>query len=406
MIIRNAEVEDVVTDVELGQDIGAGGGAEIGEEIDAGGGALIPGPHDHHLHLHAMAAALQSIDMHAFLRGERAIAGVHAPPIARSGDWLRVVGYHESLHGDVDRDALDRLCPHQPVRVQHASGAMWVVNSIGLRLLGDDTTVDGRLYGRDAWLHERLGGEAPDLATVAARLAAVGVTGVTDATPGPPRKYDIALDVHVLGYSKIVVADHDPPSVDDLVDAIRAVRPAIAAFHCASRLGLVLTLAALEIAGARQGDRIEHGAVIPDDAVGPLRALGLTVVTQPAFVHERGDRYLADVDPDDRPYLWRCGSLLRAGIPVLGSSDAPHGPADPWAAMRAAVGRRTSSDQPIGPDERITPRQALALFAPPVGAPFGWCLLHVPLAEALAAPDASYVRRTLAPTKLKAVTQT
>jgi predicted amidohydrolase YtcJ len=388
MILRNVEVEGRIVDalVDDGTD----------EDVDGAEGALLPGLHDHHLHLNAMAAAMNSTP---FAELERAAA---ASP---RGGWLRVVGYHESEHGDLDRDALDRIAPHRPVRVQHQTGAMWVINSVGLDALGvEDPT--GRLIGRDAWLQERLDSAPPDLAAVGAALNHVGVTGVTDATPG-----DVTIDERVsvrvnrLGRSKIMVADHDPPDIDTLVDCVAAARPSIVAFHCASRLGLVLALAALEAAGAQPGDRIEHGAVIPPDAVPKLRALGLTVVTQPAFVRERGDRYLRDVEDADRPYLWRCGSLLAAGIGVAASSDAPHGPADPWAAMGAAVGRVTGDGQLLGPGERVASDVALSMFLAPLEDPGGLprrvadsadvCLLHVPLAVALRDLDARNVRRVV-----------
>jgi predicted amidohydrolase YtcJ len=213
----------------------------------------------------------------------------------------------------------------------------------------------------------------------------------------------------VVGPAKVIVADHDPPSVESLVDAVGEARGhgRSVAFHCASRLGLVLALAALETAGPDPGDRIEHGAVIPDDAVDTLVRLGVTVVTQPAFVADRGDRYLADVEADDRPYLWRCGSLLAAGVAVAGSSDAPHGRADPWRAIAAAVTRRTAGGAVLGEGERVTPLTALDLFLGPLespggpprrvepGAPADLCLLHRPLTEALAEPDAAAVRLTL-----------
>jgi hypothetical protein len=48
-------------------------------------------------------------------------------------------------------------------------------------------------------------------------------------------------------------------------------------------------------------DRIEHGAVIPAEMVADLR--GLTVVSQPHFVAERGEQYLRDVAPEDLPDL-------------------------------------------------------------------------------------------------------
>jgi predicted amidohydrolase YtcJ len=218
-----------------------------------------------------------------------------------------------------------------------------------------------------------------------------------------------AVDGLLVGPAKIVVADHDPPDVEALAGAVRAARRhgRAVAFHCASRMGLVLALAALDDAGSVRGDRIEHGAVIPDDAVETLVRLRLTVVTQPAFVHERGDRWLAEVDDDDRPHLWRCGYLLRAGIAVAGSSDAPHGPADPWRAIASAATRLTSSGQVLGAGEAVPVEQALDLFLGPlddaggpprrveVGAPADLCLLHTPLGEALTVGDGSVVRLTL-----------
>ena len=87
-------------------------------------------------------------------------------------------------------------------------------------------------------------------------------------------------------------------------------RPAVAV-HCVTRVQFVLTLAALDLAGRRPGDRIEHGAVIGADSLPDLH--GLTVVTQPHFVAERGEQYAADVPPGDRPDLWRLRSLDRRG---------------------------------------------------------------------------------------------
>ena len=64
---------------------------------------------------------------------------------------------------------------------------------------------------------------------------------------------------------------------------------------------------------------------------------GVTVVTQPNFVAERGDQYLVDVPAAQHHELWRVATLTRAGVPVALSTDAPFGDADPWAAMRAAA---------------------------------------------------------------------
>src|SRR5262249_52178348 len=152
--------------------------------------------------------------------------------------------------------------------------------------------------------------------------------------------------------------------LDDFTARIEGARTQgrAVAVHCVTAGEFALTLAAFEIAGARPGDRIEHGGLIPAEAIPVLKALGLTVVTQPAFVFERGDRYLAEVEPAEQGDLYRCASLLAAGVPVAGSSDAPYAAPDPWAGMAAAIARRTRGGRPIGPSEGVAPDAALALW--------------------------------------------
>ena len=170
----------------------------------------------------------------------------------------------------------------------------------------------------------------------------------------------------------------------------------------------MLTLTALREVGARHGDRIEHGAVVPGELFPDLAHLGLCVVTQPAFVPARGDAYLAEVDPSDVPDLWRCRSLLDAGIPVAAGTDAPFGPLDPWRAIAAAIDRRTATGVLLGPGENVAPAQALRLSlgraTDPGGsprmvtpnAPADLCLLDRPLPDVLRRPRAGNVRATIA----------
>jgi predicted amidohydrolase YtcJ len=378
----------------------------VGEEVvEADGGALLPGLHDHHVHLRALAAARSSVDVGA---------GLEALRVPGSG-WLRATGYHESVAGDLDRRVLDGVVGDRPVRVQHRSGELWVLSSAAVRAVGLPDDHDGRLWRRDDWLRERVPPVPLDLAGVGREAAARGVSGFTDTTPGrsaddvddllalPQRLHlmvppAVALPEHprvTPGPHKLLLDDVTLPTVDELAATIAAAGRGIAV-HCVTRVQLVAFLAA----GPRPGDRIEHGAVIPPELVEELARLGVVVVTQPNFVVERAAQYRADVDPDDLPSLYRCGSLLRAGVAVCAGTDAPFGGADPWAAMRAAVRRD------LGPEERIGPARALDLFlgwatdpARPrtidVGAPADLCLLHVPLDVQLAELEAANVRLTV-----------
>ncbi len=450
ILIRNAEVAG-----RPGQDVRLSGGriqvigeglASAAETIDARGGALIAGLIDHHIHLLATAARADSLSLSDVGNADglalRLREGLAARP---PGAWLRAVGYNDGAAGLLGRDDLDRLAPDHPVRVQDRTGALWILNSRALQLIwkGDlppSVELDpagrptGRIWRGDAWLQSRIGRVAPPLAPIGAILASRGVTGAMDASATNDadsalllaeavRAGDLPLNLHLMsagplepppdgayevGPLKILLDDRDLPSVEDLVARIavaRATRRAVAV-HCVTAAELAVTLAAFETAGAMPGDRVEHGGMIPVHAIDPIVRLGLTVVTQPGFVFERGERYLADIEIAEQPDLYRAASLSAAGIPLASSSDAPYGPLDPWTAMRAAVRRETSAGRPIGLEERVSPAMALRLyqgaFERPggesrqvaVGAAADLCLLKTGLDEALAVLSADLVAAT------------
>jgi predicted amidohydrolase YtcJ len=211
-----------------------------------------------------------------------------------------------------------------------------------------------------------------------------------------------------LGPVKLMVADGLLPDVDGLAGRIdgahRSGRPV--ALHCVSLVATVVALAAWDAAGSRPGDRVEHGAVLPPDVVERLAALGVTVVTQPAFVLDRGDEYLDEVEGDERAHLYPCAGLDRAGVGLGAGTDAPFGPEDPWVAVASAVRRTTRSQRIVGPAERLTPERALRLFLSDpgdpggpartvaVGAPADLCLLGDDLRGTLGDPEGRRVVAT------------
>ncbi|WP_369188293.1 amidohydrolase family protein [Streptomyces sp. R08] len=406
MLIRNVEVEGHAEAVDVRIDGGRiaeiGAGLTGAADVDGRGGALLPGLHDHHIHLAALAAEAASVRVGpADVRGPTAFAAalVGGPP----GEWVRAVGYHESVAGELDRWVLDALAPDRPVRVQHRTGALWVWNSAALRAVGLDG--DGRFWRED----ERLRGFVPpvrlDLEGVGRRAAALGVTGFTNADPHlasgltqmlsvlPQRLLVMGIDEPV----KLMLDDPTLPTPAQLARTIGEIRPRPVAVHCVTRVQLLVTLLALDEVGSVDGDRIEHGSVIPAETIPWLRRLGVTVVTQPHFPVERADAYAADVDAEDRPHLYRCRTLTEAGVPLAAGTDAPYGTSDLWAVMRAATEREDG--------ERLQPRSALGLFTGEpqhparkrrlaVGSDADLCLLHVPLREALRTLTRELVRGT------------
>ncbi len=391
---------------EVGPNDTVGGRADSTVQVEGGGAALIPGLHDHHIHLFASGARAGSVwcgppaVTRAADLSDRLREAAHAEGGA---GWLRAVGWDDTVAGWPDRRDLDAAVADRPVRLQHRSGAMWVFNSTALdrlRLdtghelpagveLGDDGIPTGRISNLDSWIRDRIGGDPPSLRGVSGDLASVGVTGVTDATAhnGPAELAALAAarrsgelvqelttmtaaadvvapaGVH-LGPVKLVLFEPALPSIAELVERIEAAHAhgRAVAVHAASRVSVVLASAALADTRAGPEDRLEHASVVPPEVLGSLARLGVTVVTQPHFIGENGDRYRATVEPSDQPWLYRGRAFLDRGIPLAAGSDAPVGGHDPWVAMAAAVERRTAGGHVIGPDEALTPDQALGLF--------------------------------------------
>ena len=123
MLIKNVDICGERLDVRVDEGRISHVGPDLPgySDLDGCGNALIPGLHDHHIHLNAAAASLSSVkcgppdvknepDLIACLQ-------------ANSGsDWIRGIGYHQSVAGEIDRVWLDKHGPNQPVRIQHRSG--------------------------------------------------------------------------------------------------------------------------------------------------------------------------------------------------------------------------------------------------------------------------------------------
>lgn len=391
------------------------------------GAALLPGLHDHHIHLLALAAQCNSVQCgppHVLNFAQLAqVLRAHdltgSQTGGQAGDqlgWLRGVAYHESVAGPLDRWQLDQIVSDRPLKIQHRSGKLWIVNSVAADLLALDSHANlagvevdssgipnGRLFRLDGWMRRQLAqseaGAMPSLSAVSRRLASYGVTGVTDATPDNgdfAMQYfvravasgDLLQELRVMGDDtlpqsgcahiqrgerKVMLDESTLPDWDTLhaTFACAHTEGRAVAVHCVTPAELVLTLSVLRAVGTQRGDRIEHASLVPAQVLPLLRDLGVRVITQPGFICERGDQYLQAIAPHEHGDLYRCHTLLLEGIPLAGSTDAPYGDCDPWAAMRAAVQRSSRSGALLGAVERLSPEQALALFTSTADDPGG-----------------------------------
>ena len=108
--------------------------------------------------------------------------------------------------------------------------------------------------------------------------------------------------------------------------------------------------------------RIEHCSICPPALAKRLAVAGIIVVTQPAFLHFSGDRYLETVVADEQSALYPLTTLLRAGVTVAGSSDFPVTPPAAMLGIGSAVTRQTSSGRYVRPEQGTTLFEALTLF--------------------------------------------
>jgi predicted amidohydrolase YtcJ len=374
--------------------------------IDAAGGALLPGLHDHHLHLFATASARASLRCGPDeVPDEEALYAQLKAQLLLNDDPIRGVGFHDSVCESLDRHWLDRCCGDRIVRIQHRSGMMWVFNSAAIEALklstgevlpeGAERDAQGQLTGRfinlDAWLGQRFHGPRLTLASLSAELASMGISAVTDTgvnnnlatwqslveqvDDGHFRQRLLVMGSNTLhttvgderinvGAVKLYLREARFPELDEFTARIHDAHEhgRVVAIHCVTRIELYFALAALEEAGCLPGDRIEHAAIADSYALEKLAELAITVVTQPHFIAERGDQYRQDVDAEDQAYLYRGAGFIEAGVALAGGSDAPYGAVDPWASMRAAVCRKSKSGHVFGHQENLSARQALALY--------------------------------------------
>ncbi len=114
------------------------------------------------------------------------------------------------------------------------------------------------------------------------------------------------------------------------------------AMHAIGDRGVASALRALRRAGGPPAGvappRIEHAGLVPTDLVRRWRSVRAVGVVQPGFLET--DQWLLRRLGRSRircAYPFR--SLLRAGVVLAGSSDAPYGPVDPWRGIRLAMRR-------------------------------------------------------------------
>ena len=154
-------------------------------------------------------------------------------------------------------------------------------------------------------------------------------------------------------------------STDELRDVIRSVHAANVpvGVHANGDRAISLLLDIFEEQPRPDlRNRIEHCSVVTDDILRRMRQLQLTAVPFGSYVQYHGKGLVEWYGEERVSRMFAHRSFLDAGVHVAGSSDWPCGPMEPLLGLRSCITRRGADGAEIGINQRVTSREALALY--------------------------------------------
>jgi hypothetical protein len=115
--------------------------------------------------------------------------------------------------------------------------------------------------------------------------------------------------------------------------------------------------------GVKPGQAILiHGQFIRPDQVQQLKALGIFPSMFPMHTFYWGDWYKQIVGPEQAAQISPMRSILNTGLHATSHTDAPVALPNLMQVVWATVNRTSRSGDVIGPDERVTPYEAMKMI--------------------------------------------
>lgn len=149
------------------------------------------------------------------------------------------------------------------------------------------------------------------------------------------------------------------------------------AIHANGDAAMDMALNAIEYASKETGDtharpQLIHCQYVRPDQFNRIKRLGASMTFFVTHVYNYGDLH-RDVflGPERGSRISAIKRAFEKGIPAAMHDDAPVALPNPLFNMWVAVNRRTRSGKALGPDLRITPRQALAAYTREAAYEFG-----------------------------------
>jgi len=160
--------------------------------------------------------------------------------------------------------------------------------------------------------------------------------------PSPEELNDLVLQIHRAGF-QLAIHGVQTQMVDAIICAYEYLQSVTPDY------------------GTRR-HRIEHCSECPPPLMDRLKKLQAVVATHPSFTYFSGDRYLATIEKNVSPWLYRTGTMVKSGLTVGAGSDSPIVPNSPIIGIYGAVTRLTSSGQILNPAEKLTAAEVIKMY--------------------------------------------
>ena len=418
--------------------------------VDLGGKVVIPGVID--AHNHPAGAGLRHLrEVDCDLRSISAIQAALRERAASTpaGEWIRGFKYDDTKTAErrfLTRADLDAVSTRHPIYVEHRGGHTAYVNSLAFERAGiTESTTDpvggryerdsaGKLNGRAAEAaaaHLDEAGQKPytradrqaGVAEISRRLAAAGITSVTDAgaSPAELQAYQDARDAGALhtrvychirdvyldrmiaagvrtglgdewvkvGAVKCVsdgsisertarLAEHYVGRPDDfgiMVNDAEVLWPIFQKAHAAGwqigthangEMGIELVAGLYERLQREMPKqdprfRFEHCSVLTPALIQRLKALNAIVTPFSAYVYFHGEK-MTEYGAARTERMFPVRWFLDAGITVAMGSDYPPGPFEPMMALTSMITRTDMRGTTWGANQRVTFDEAMRVL--------------------------------------------
>lgn len=418
--------------------------------VDLGGKVVIPGVIDAHNHpAYAGVRHLREVDCD--LRSISAIQGVLRERAAKTpaGEWILGFKYDDTKTAErrfLTRADLDAVSTTHPIYVEHRGGHTAYVNSLAFeRAKVTESTPDpvggrferdgnGRLSGRAAESAAEVIGNAArtpysradmqaGVAEISRRLAAAGITSVTDAgaSPSELQAYQDARDageLHTRVYCHIGAAYLDrmiaagvrtglgdewvkvgavkcvsdgsisertarlaepyvgrPTDFGIMVNDAEVLWPIFQKAHRAGwqigthangEVGIDLVAGLYERLQREMPRkdprfRFEHCTVLTPDLIRRIKALGGIPTPFSAYVYFHGEK-MSEYGAARTERMFPVRWFIDAGIPVAMGSDYPPGPFEPMMALTSMMTRTDIRGTVWGANQRVSFDEAMRVL--------------------------------------------